>query len=75
LKGKNPDIRIVAVEPSASPLLSAGKAGPHALQGIGANFVPAALDTAIYDEIITVSNEDGLSAMRLLAGPRGSYAV
>lgn len=71
LKGKNPDIRIVAVEPSASPLLSAGKAGPHELQGIGANFVPAALDTSVYDEIITVSNKDGLSAMRLLAGTEG----
>jgi len=71
LKEKNPDIRIVAVEPSASPLLSAGKAGPHALQGIGANFVPAALDTTVYDEIITVSNEDGLSAMRLLAKTEG----
>ncbi|NCB51913.1 MAG: cysteine synthase A [Clostridia bacterium] len=71
LKGKNPGVRIIAVEPSASPLLSAGKAGPHALQGIGANFVPAALDTSVYDEIITVSNENGLSAMRLLAETEG----
>ena len=58
LKEKNPDIKVIAVEPKASPLLSEGKAGPHKIQGIGANFVPEILDTKIYDEIITVSNED-----------------
>jgi cysteine synthase A len=71
LKEKNPDIRIVAVEPAASPLLSGGMAGPHALQGIGANFVPKALDTSIYDEILTVGDEDGLTSMCLLARTEG----
>lgn len=58
LREKNPDIRIIAVEPAASPVLSQGKSGAHKIQGIGAGFVPKALDTDIYDEIITVSNED-----------------
>ena len=58
LKEKNPDTSVVAIEPFSSPLLSEGKAGPHGLQGIGANFVPSILDTDIYDEIITVKEED-----------------
>lgn len=58
LKSKNPNIKIVAVEPLSSPVLSEGKAGAHKIQGIGAGFVPKTLDTSIYDEIITVSNED-----------------
>ncbi|MBO4494104.1 MAG: cysteine synthase A [Ruminococcus sp.] len=62
LKSKNPDIKIVAVEPKSSPVLSEGKAGPHKIQGIGAGFVPETLNTKIYDEIITVSNEDAFEA-------------
>lgn len=58
LKSMNPSIKIVAVEPSSSPVLSGGQAGPHKIQGIGAGFVPAVLNTEIYDEIITVDNED-----------------
>lgn len=58
LKSQNPNIQIVAVEPSASPVLSGGQSGPHKIQGIGAGFVPDTLNTEIYDEIITVSNED-----------------
>ena len=71
LKEQNAAILLAAVEPAASPLLSQGKAGPHALQGIGANFIPNTLDTKIYDEIVTVTNEDGLAAMRLLARTEG----
>ena len=71
LKEKNPDIRIVAVEPAASPVLSGGKPGPHGLQGIGAGFVPDILDTGIYDEIFTVENEEAYSASRLLAAKQG----
>lgn len=59
LKEKNPDIRIVAVEPAGSPVLSGGQAGPHGLQGIGAGFVPKLLDTAVYDEVIPVKEEIG----------------
>ncbi len=58
LKSKNPNIRVIGVEPASSPVLSGGEAGPHAIQGIGAGFVPAVLNTDIYDEIITVANED-----------------
>ena len=64
LKEKNPDIKVVAVEPAASPLLSKGHAGAHGLQGIGANFVPAVLDTGIYDEIIPVTEEEAYAAGR-----------
>lgn len=71
LKERNPDVRIVAVEPSASPVLSGGKAGPHGLQGIGAGFVPEILDTEIYDEIMTVENEEAYEASRLLATRQG----
>ena len=61
LKSKNPDVKIVAVEPATSPVLSKGTAGPHKIQGIGAGFVPHALNTKIYDEIITVENEDAFA--------------
>lgn len=71
LKEQNPDVRIIAVEPAASPMLSEGHAGPHAIQGIGANFVPGALDTSIYDEIITVPDDAALDAMRALATTEG----
>ena len=64
LKEKNPDIKIIAVEPAASPLLSEGRFGSHGLQGIGANFVPEVLDTSIYDEIITVTDEDAYAVGR-----------
>ena len=74
LKEKNPNIKIVAVEPHDSPLLSGGKAGAHKIQGIGANFVPAALDTGIYDEIITVTTEDAYAAARALARKEGVLA-
>lgn len=67
LKEKNPAVQVVAVEPAASPLLSRGKAGPHKLQGIGANFVPETLNTAVYDEIIAVEAEDAFRAGRAMA--------
>ena len=67
LKEKNPAIRIVAVEPAASPLLSGGKAGPHKLQGIGANFVPENYDSSVVDEIIPVEAEDAFAAGRAMA--------
>ena len=71
LKEKNPTVQIVAVEPADSPLLSGGKAGPHGLQGIGANFVPAVLDTAVYDRIIPVTTEQAFEAARLLGKTEG----
>ncbi len=71
LKSKNPDIKIVAVEPADSPVLSGGKAGAHMLQGIGAGFVPEILNTEIYDEIITVSTEEAFSASRLIGKKEG----
>lgn len=71
LKEKDPAVRVVAVEPASSPLLSQGKAGPHGLQGIGANFVPAILDTSVYDQIITVSDEDAYREGRLIAAREG----
>ena len=71
LREKNPDVRIVAVEPAGSPLLSEGRSGAHAIQGIGANFVPEALDTSVYDEIIAVPDEDALESMRALARTEG----
>lgn len=71
LKSKNPQIRVVAVEPAGSPVLSKGIAGPLKLQGIGAGFVPDTLDTAIYDEIIAVENEDAFAAGRALARNEG----
>ena len=71
LKEKNPDLRVVAVEPADSPLLSGGKAGPHGLQGIGANFVPSNLDRALIDEILTVSTEEAYATARKLAHTEG----
>ncbi|WP_274421625.1 cysteine synthase A [Blautia sp. XA-2221] len=71
LKSKNPEIRIVAVEPSDSPVLSEGKGGPHKIQGIGAGFVPEVLNTEIYDEIIPVGSEDAFAAAKLLAKKEG----
>ncbi|MCI8405891.1 MAG: cysteine synthase A [Oscillospiraceae bacterium] len=71
LKEQNPAIRIAAVEPAASPLLSGGSAGPHGLQGIGANFVPEVLNTRIYDEIIPVREEDAYAAGRLAGHAEG----
>lgn len=71
LKEKNPSIKIVAVEPADSPLLSEGKAGAHGLQGIGANFVPKILDTDIYDEIITVTTAQAYAAARLTVKTQG----
>ena len=71
LKEKDPRVRIVAVEPAASPLLSGGKAGSHGLQGIGANFVPENLDRSVVDEVIPVWEKDAYAAARLLAGTEG----
>ncbi|MBQ0005278.1 MAG: cysteine synthase A [Clostridiales bacterium] len=71
LKEKNPSVKIIAVEPASSPLLSGGEAGPHGLQGIGANFVPAILDTEIYDRIITVTDEDAYEMGRLIGRKEG----
>lgn len=71
LKAQNPHIRIVAVEPASSAVLSAGISGPHAIQGIGAGFVPEVLDTEIYDEIIAVENDDAFSAGRLVCQNEG----
>ena len=71
LKEKNPNVRIVAVEPYDSPLLSGGKAGPHGLQGIGANFVPAVLDTTIYDRIIPVTTAQAYEAARCMGKTEG----
>ncbi len=71
LKSKNPDIKVIAVEPSDSPLLSEGKAGPHKIQGIGANFIPALLNRDIYDEVVTVTSEDAFAAAKLLAKKEG----
>ena len=67
LKQNNPDVKIIAVEPAGSPVLSKGKSGPHGIQGIGAGFVPRALDTSVYDEVIAVTDEDALSEGRFLA--------
>ena len=74
LKSQNPDVKIVAVEPADSPLLSEGRAGAHGIQGIGANFVPKNLDTEIYDEVIAVSTADAYSAARELAKREGVLA-
>ena len=71
LKGQKPEIRIVAVEPKDSPVLSERKAGPHKIQGIGAGFVPQVLNTAVYDEIIPVSNEDAFATGRLIGRREG----
>lgn len=71
LKSKNPNVKVVAVEPAGSPVLSKGVAGPHKIQGIGAGFVPETLDTKIYDEVITVENEDAFATGRTLARKEG----
>ena len=71
LKEQRPETSIVAVEPALSPVLSGGQAGPHKIQGIGAGFVPGTLDTAVYDEVVTVSNEDAFAAGRMLAKSEG----
>ena len=71
LKSKNPEIQVVAVEPQGSPVLSQGHAGSHGLQGIGAGFVPATLDTTVYDEVITIENEEAYEAGRELASKEG----
>ena len=71
LKSRNPGVKIVAVEPASSPVLSKGVAGSHKIQGIGAGFVPAVLDTGIYDEIIPVENEDAFAAGRLVGRKEG----
>ena len=71
LKEKDPSIWVVAVEPATSPLLSQGRSGPHGIQGIGANFVPGALDTGVYDEVIPVEDQDAYAAGRLLGRTEG----
>ncbi|MGN0642363.1 MAG: cysteine synthase A [Huintestinicola sp.] len=71
LKSKNPNIKVVAVEPSGSPVLSEGRSGPHKIQGIGAGFVPQTLNTKIYDEVIPVDNDDAFEGARLAAKQEG----
>ncbi|MDE5973220.1 MAG: cysteine synthase A, partial [Eubacterium sp.] len=71
LKEQNPDVKIAAVEPATSPVLSKGEAGPHKIQGIGAGFIPKTLDTSIYDEIITVENDDAFTTGRAFAKQEG----
>ena len=71
LRSRNPEIKVVAVEPASSPFLSEGKGGPHQIQGIGAGFVPEVLDTGIYDEIIRIENEDAFEKGKLLAKKEG----
>ena len=71
LKEQNPNVKIVAVEPEGSPLLSKGYAGPHKIQGIAAGFVPKTLDTSVYDEVITVSDEQAFDTGRRLAQKEG----
>ena len=71
LKSQNPDVKIVALEPARSPVLSTGKGGPHKIQGIGAGFVPDVLNTTVYDEIFTVENDDAFATGKLLAKKEG----
>ena len=71
LKQQNPDVRVVGVEPAASPVLTKGEAGPHKIQGIGAGFVPDVLDTQIYDEVIAVENDDAFATGRRLGSQEG----
>ena len=74
LKSQNPNVKVVAVEPATSPVLSKGVAGPHKIQGIGAGFVPDTLNTKVYDEVITVTNEDAFATGRALAREDGILA-
>jgi len=74
LKEKNPQVRIVAVEPASSPLISTGQAGPHMIQGIGANFVPRNFDKAVVDEVITIGNNEAIAAGQELAAKEGLLA-
>ena len=74
LKEQNPAVRVVAVEPADSPVLSGGSAGPHPIQGIGAGFVPGTLDTKVYDEVLTVTGKDAFAAARALARTEGLLA-
>ncbi len=71
LKERNPDIQVIAVEPDASPILSGGEKGPHPIQGIGAGFVPAVLNTKVYDEVVRVKNEDAMNTARRMATEDG----
>ena len=71
LKEKNPEIKVIGVEPASSPLLSQGKAGPHKIQGIGANFIPEVLDRTVIDEIITVEDDDALNTMKEISRTEG----
>lgn len=72
LKAQKPEIQVIAVEPAASPILSGGEAGPHMLQGIGANFIPELLNTDVYDEVFKVENEDAFTAAKLFAKKEGA---
>jgi cysteine synthase A len=74
LKTKNPRVKVIAVEPADSPILSTGQKGPHQIQGIGAGFVPGILDTKVYDEIITVENDDAFDTAKELAKTEGILA-
>ena len=71
LKEQNPAIHVIAVEPAASPLLSGGKAAPHKIQGIGANFIPSTLDRSVYDEVLPVTDENAMKSAKLAAGTEG----
>lgn len=71
LKSQNPDVKVVAVEPATSPVLSQGKSGPHKIQGIGAGFIPKALNTEVYDEVFPVENEDAFTVGKLIAKHEG----
>src|SRR5690554_2062817 len=71
LKQRNPNVKIIAVEPEASPILSGGQPGPHRIQGIGAGFVPDVLNTSVYDEVVKVSNDDAINTANLAATQEG----